>query len=79
MTKETTPAPQYDLYDVASAAAYLGMHPQNIKHHVYKSGKLKRANVPGKRLMFTRDELDRFRDQPRKPGPPMTDPDTAND
>lgn len=56
------------LYTVADAAEYLGMSKQGVKWHIYQT-KLLKGQLLGKTLVFTEEELEKFRDLDRKPGP----------
>lgn len=47
-------------FSTAAAAAYLGMSVANLKYHVHVSGNLQPAKV-GKSLVFSREQLDEFR------------------
>lgn len=55
-----------DVYTVAQAAVYLGISRDGIKYHLYKSGLLVGKTI-GRDVLFTREELDRFKDSGLKP------------
>lgn len=61
------------VYSVDEAADYLGMSVQGVKYHVYQS-KLLRGEVKGKSLVFTKAQLDAFREiKPARRGPRAAD------
>jgi hypothetical protein len=53
------------IYSTEQAAEYLGLSVASIKHHVHDVKDLYPVKV-GSALTFTREELDRFRDTPRR-------------
>ena len=55
------------LYSLKEAAAYLGLKPETVRYHVYYSGYLKGQKV-GHSLVFTQEELDRFKQTVPRPG-----------
>jgi excisionase family DNA binding protein len=59
--------PPLNVYTVKQAADYLGMTVDGIKYHLYKSGYLVGKTV-GRDVLFTREELDRFKATAPKPG-----------
>lgn len=67
MCPEADPAAAPQVYDRFMAADYLGLSEGSIRYHVHTSKLLKTA-LPGK-LVFTQQELDRFKTLPRKSGP----------
>lgn len=48
------------MYTVKQAAEYLDMSIANVKYHVYKSGRLT-GSLIGHTLVFSKDELDKFK------------------
>lgn len=55
------------LFSLKEAAEYLGLKPETVRYHVYHSGYLKGQKV-GHSLVFTQDELDRFKQSVPRPG-----------
>lgn len=55
------------LYSLKEAAEYLGLKPVTVKYHVYQSGYLQ-GQLVGNSLVFTQEELDRFRETVPRPG-----------
>lgn len=55
------------LYSVKDAAEYLELAVVTIKYHIYESGHLRPQKVGGT-LVFTQEELDRFKEEVPSPG-----------
>lgn len=55
------------LYSLKEAARYLGISVATVKYHVYKSGLLT-GQVIGNTRIFTKSELDAFKNANYKPG-----------
>lgn len=55
-----------DVFTVSQAADYLGISKDGIKYHLYKSGLLVGKTV-GRDILFTREELDHFKETRPKP------------
>ena len=53
------------IYSTEEAAAYLGVSVATIKHHVHNVGDLAGTKI-GPALAFTREELDRYKNAPRR-------------
>jgi hypothetical protein len=55
-------------FSTAEAAAYLGVTEAAVRKHIYVTGELVGRKI-GHSLVFSRDELDQFATQERRPGP----------
>ena len=56
------------LFSTIEAAEYLGKSVSTVRHHVYYSKRLHPLRIGGT-LVFTQEELDRFkREHPGRPG-----------
>jgi excisionase family DNA binding protein len=59
-----------DLFTTEQAAEYLKMSVRGVKKNIHETKRLKPARRVGRALLFTREELDRFRnEEDHKPGP----------
>ncbi len=57
------------VYDVAAAAEYLGMTVDALKYHIHGAETISTRRL-GRLLVFTQDELDRFKREKRPQGRP---------
>ena len=57
------------LYSTSEASVYLGLSVSTVKHHVHTVGDLK-GQLVGKTLVFSQDELEKFKLIKRPAGRP---------
>ena len=62
--------PKLKIFSTAEASKYLGIAVSTIKHHIHITKALKADGKFGQSLYFTRETLDQFIAQKRKPGRP---------
>lgn len=63
-----------NIFDLKGAAAYLGLKPTSVKHHIYVTKTLRPDGKIGKSLIFTRSTLDAFMAIKRVAGRPRIAP-----
>ncbi len=61
-SKSKLPAPTDELFDVTQAAAYLGVKRETIKYHLYVTKDLKASHKFQNLVVFTKQDLDEFRE-----------------
>lgn len=58
-------------YSLREVADELGIHPQTVKHHIYKTGHFKgKGKLIGRSLTFTQAELDEMKEIKKRIPPP---------